>query len=65
MAHDLDGGHVAGENHDAALALADAGLHVLEAVADLVLVLGALLDAFVQLKWRAVPLKSTKIDKKT
>ena len=50
MAHDLDGCDVTGEDNDALLALPDASLDVLEAVADVGLVLHALLDAFVELE---------------
>ena len=49
MAHDLDGSHVAGEDHEAFFAFADSRLNVLEAVADHSLVLDALLDALVDL----------------
>ncbi len=50
VAHDLDGRDVAGEHDEAALPLPDSRLHVLQPVADVRLVLGALLDALVQLK---------------
>jgi hypothetical protein len=50
MAHDLDGGDVAGEDDDAAFAFPDPGLDVLQSVANVRLLLHSLLDALVQLK---------------
>ncbi len=50
VTHDLDGSDVAGEDDYPLLALPDASLYVLEAVAHVGLVLHALLDALVKLE---------------
>ena len=50
MTHDLNWSDITSKDDNALLSFPDACLHVLEAIADIGLVFGGFLDAFVKLK---------------